>query len=423
MTTFLLAGNGTYRNRGCEAITLGTIEVLKQAFGSSIRIIHASQGNTGNSINSGAVVEELPFFPGFGKYSKKWLEFQLNRFCGTDLKGGFAHLENAISQSDVILCIGGDNYSLDYGYPETYVQFDRLVRKHKKPIVYFGVSVGPFSADKNYEQKMQSHLSQITAIFARESASAAYLSSIGVNSNVHLIADPAFVMKPVQPDPSKFILKEADFIGVNFSTTVGRMLFDARQESSIAVKQSSFTSSGQLENSSAIIKLYAEIAAGLTRGYKNSLVFIPHVTGGVHCDYVFMSQIADQVEMMGYPKPIVVPDTLTAPEYKWIISKSRIFIGARTHSTIAAMSSGVPTISLAYSIKAKGLTRDMFGSDDFCIDGSMVSVECILAASNKIFAAENMYRDLLKEKSKAMSEKALAAGEMINKNILGCHAQ
>ena len=40
-----------------------------------------------------------------------------------------------------------------------------------------------------------------------------------------------------------------------------------------------------------------------------------------------------------------------------------MFIGARTHSTIAAYSSCVPTIVTGYSVKAKGIANDLFNTD------------------------------------------------------------
>ena len=44
-----------------------------------------------------------------------------------------------------------------------------------------------------------------------------------------------------------------------------------------------------------------------------------------------------------------------------MISQCRFFIGSRTHSVIAAYSSGVPTLALGYSIKSKGIAQDIFG--------------------------------------------------------------
>ena len=49
----------------------------------------------------------------------------------------------------------------------------------------------------------------------------------------------------------------------------------------------------------------------------------------------------------------------SAAQLKSIIALCSSFIGARTHAVIAAYSSGVPTLALGYSVKAKGLAEDI----------------------------------------------------------------
>ena len=39
-------------------------------------------------------------------------------------------------------------------------------------------------------------------------------------------------------------------------------------------------------------------------------------------------------------------------------------MGARTHATIAAYSSCVPTLVVGYSVKARGIAQDLFGKID-----------------------------------------------------------
>lgn len=51
----------------------------------------------------------------------------------------------------------------------------------------------------------------------------------------------------------------------------------------------------------------------------------------------------------------VVPAGLSAAEAKWVISRMDWFCGTRMHSTVAALSSGVPTAALAYSMKTRGV--------------------------------------------------------------------
>ena len=81
--------------------------------------------------------------------------------------------------------------------------------------------------------------------------------------------------------------------------------------------------------------------------------------------------------MIPQEKIFVIPPIYNAPETKWIISKMKFFAGARTHSTIAALSSYVPTLSFAYSIKAKGINKDIFGHEDLLYEpGKIKSKNC-----------------------------------------------
>ena len=58
----------------------------------------------------------------------------------------------------------------------------------------------------------------------------------------------------------------------------------------------------------------------------------------------------------------VLLDDYNCMELKGFISKCRLFIGARTHATIAAYSTCVPTLVIGYSVKAKGIAKDIFGT-------------------------------------------------------------
>ena len=49
-------------------------------------------------------------------------------------------------------------------------------------------------------------------------------------------------------------------------------------------------------------------------------------------------------------------------QIKDCIARCRFFIGARTHATIAAYSTLVPTLVVGYSVKAKGIAKDLFGT-------------------------------------------------------------
>ena len=91
------------------------------------------------------------------------------------------------------------------------------------------------------------------------------------------------------------------------------------------------------------------------------IALIPHVVWASNDDRIPLKQLYDDFDHD--PRLILVDDHI-APQLKYIISKCRFFIGARTHATIAAYSTGVPTLVVGYSVKARGIARDLFGTEE-----------------------------------------------------------
>jgi polysaccharide pyruvyl transferase WcaK-like protein len=96
---------------------------------------------------------------------------------------------------------------------------------------------------------------------------------------------------------------------------------------------------------------------------------------------------------------------------KWVIGKATVFAGARTHSTIAALSMGVPTLSLAYSVKAWGLNDDVFGHTDYCMNVSELQREAALAERMEaLLANKNSIQRQLHSRLQALEADAIKAG-------------
>lgn len=103
---------------------------------------------------------------------------------------------------------------------------------------------------------------------------------------------------------------------------------------------------------------------------------------------------------------------------KYIISKLRFFVGARTHSTIAAYSTGVPTLAIAYSTKAKGIARDIFGTEEnYVVDIRNAKEDFLIDSFEYIIKNENYLRELLKGKMPEYSEKAREVLNIIFKDL------
>lgn len=82
------------------------------------------------------------------------------------------------------------------------------------------------------------------------------------------------------------------------------------------------------------------------------IVLVPHVFGERESD---VSAADDLARRFGEPERLAVLPRLDADEVKSVVSRLSWFAGARMHTTIAALSSGVPAAAVAYSDKFHGV--------------------------------------------------------------------
>ena len=356
---FLLAGNGSYANLGCEAIVRGTVKILRNYY-EEPRFACLSHFSSEEQYKSQCLretdkeifhLDSVRLTKGelirkFWKL-KNWKSiyryfFKRDSFYAQAYENMLPYLED----STAILSVGGDNYSLDYGVPKLFTALDDVVLKYRRPIILWGASIGPFNSKPEYEKFMSYHLRTVSGIFARESVTIDYLKKIGVSNNVFSVTDPAFVMDPMVPkDICENMPIEDDAIGFNLSPLMAR-----------------YVTGGNVES-------WSEIAASIIREIaqrtNRPIYLIPHViTHGLN-DYRFMQDVLSRIENKNR-NIFLIPPKYNAAETKWIISRMAIFVGARTHATIASLSSNVPTLSLAYSIKSIGINQDIFGHTKYC---------------------------------------------------------
>lgn len=144
---------------------------------------------------------------------------------------------------------------------------------------------------------------------------------------------------------------------------------------------------------------------------------IPHVTNPGSNDHEFMqralSLINDKKDNI-----ILISPKYNAAETKWIISQMTLFAGARTHSTIAGLSSGVPTLSFAYSIKAQGINRDIFGHTDYCMEPTNLEAEAVASRVTAMLDESAALRNDLAGRIPGIQKAALSAG-MELKHLIG----
>ena len=175
-------------------------------------------------------------------------------------------------------------------------------------------------------------------ISARESITYNALITAGLEENVILCADPAFQLDKVELElPNGFEI--GNTVGINASPL-------------IVMRE---------KNKGAVIKCYENLIEYIIKYTKYQIALIPHVVWNGVSDFEVLNNFYNKYKDTGR---IVLIGDHNCMELKGYISRCEIFIGARTHSTIAAYSSCVPTIVVGYSVKARGIATDLFGTTE-----------------------------------------------------------
>src|SRR5699024_6163198 len=91
-----------------------------------------------------------------------------------------------------------------------------------------------------------------------------------------------------------------------------------------------------------------------------SIALIPHVVWEDNDDRTVLRMLYNKFQNTGR---VVFVNDCNCMQLKGFISRCRFFVGARTHATIAAYSTCVPTLALGYSTKSRGIAKDLFGTE------------------------------------------------------------
>ncbi|MEI3219541.1 MAG: polysaccharide pyruvyl transferase family protein [Lachnoclostridium sp.] len=291
-------------------------------------------------------------------------------------------------KNKVVISIGGDLYCGSDTESLTYL--NKLICNNNVSVL-LGCSIEP---EKMKEPEIVEDMHRYQLISARESITYNALKKAGVVENVILCADPAFQLDTVElPLPDGFL--EGKTIGINASPLV-----IAREK-----------------KDGIIMETYDNLIQYIINNTDYQIALIPHVVWDGVSD---LSVLQDFYKKYKHTGRVVLIEDHNCMELKGYIARCSMFIGARTHSTIAAYSSCVPTVVVGYSVKARGIAQDLFG----ITDNYVVSTQS-LETGNELVEAfawleENQIsiREHLKKIMPAYKESCYLVGKKI-KEIVG----
>lgn len=364
--TFLLYGHGGYGNRGCEAIVRSTSSLISQSCHEAEIILCSERPKEDQALAVPTIARVvahgvLPFSP------ERIVNAFASRLGGSRdaiLARTQAPVLRAARHADVCLSIGGDTYC--YKPPEMLYAINRSLRAEGKYFVLWGCSVDP----ERLEGAVLADLRQHDALYTRESITHQAMLDAGLSPTQS--ADSAFAM-PCEylPLPTGFVVGKT--MGLNISPLALSHAEDgerARQACEALIRH-------------------------ILRTTDFSVALTPHVRWAHDDDLLPLSAL--HARFPAEPRVSMLDPNLTAPQLKGYIARMCCFIGARTHATIAAYSTHVPTLALGYSVKARGIARDLFGDET----GYLLPVQALcserelIAAFDALVAGAQAQRKLL----------------------------
>lgn len=332
LVMYMHAGSG---NHGCEAIVNSLCHMIEEDV---MLISYAGEEDQKYSLKELChIIQERRF----EDHRIMHVLFYLYRRLTGDKESFIRYRYGQVFRKKAIplaVSIGGDNYCYDSMLNDLRLA-NRAFNKAGSRTVLLGCSIEPELLKR---EDILADLAEYHTIIARESitykALQAAFEGREAKPVIRNCPDPAFTLKKEElPLPEGFV--KGNTVGINISPMI--------QENE---SQTGIT----LENYRALIRYIIEKT-------DMQIALIPHVIWQKNDDRKPIHSLYE--EFKDSKRVIEIPDC-SCTELKGFISRCRFFVGARTHATIAAYSSGIPTLVVGYSVKARGIARDLFGSEE-----------------------------------------------------------
>ena len=338
----------TSDNLGVGALTLGQMELITRAARSKGRevsfVVIGTRGGTPYPVSQFEV--------------EATAEYALRAFKARDMSA-----LTLLRTCDMVFDIGeGDSFSDIYGNKRLAIQVSGkvLCKLSGIPLVLSPQTIGPFKSGLG--KKLGTLAMKVASrIYARDNLSRKLLDECGFSHKSQEVIDVAFAL-PFQQAPRG---GERIKVGINVSGLLFNGGYSGRNEFGLTVDYRA---------------LLEQMVAFLLQQDNVDVWLVGHViTEGIEDDYHAAELLREK-----FPTLQLAPRFASPVEAKSFISGMDFFTGARMHACIAAFSSGVPVLPMAYSRKFNGL----FNSIDYghILDCLSMSTEEGMALFRTAFA-------------------------------------
>jgi polysaccharide pyruvyl transferase WcaK-like protein len=317
LTIGLLWHSITSDNLGVGALTLSQMALLTRAAarkGKRVQfIVIGTRGGTPYPIDQFKVLATA--------------EFALRAFKSLDISA-----VTLLRKCDLVFDIGeGDSFADIYGIKRLTMQVlaKVLTRLQGKRLVLSPQTIGPFKTPMG-RRLGKVGMRAATRVYARDHLSSDYVRELGFEKKLDEVIDVAFAL-PFEARTKDPLRRR---VGINVS---GLMMQDGKQFGMTVDYPALIDGACRFFLEQADVDVY----------------LVPHVISDAH--EIEDDLRASQKLQQKHSRLKLAPRFKNPSEAKTFISGLDFFTGARMHACIAAFSSGVPVVPMAYSRKFNGL--------------------------------------------------------------------
>jgi colanic acid/amylovoran biosynthesis protein len=426
VTNILLIHIHSSRNAGDAALTLATIQQLRQNFPSChitlamddpdqpdpnvtvVSSLFAWVKPTGNNGSSSWRIFSLLWLP-FAIFTPLFSRLIFHRVFFGLTPAVMRPLLRAYLDADLVVSKpGGFLYSSGLGLT-LIISVVILVMAWiaGKPFYIFPQSIGPLRRTWEY-QLLRWILGKARIVMVREKVSLDLLNSCRfTHPRLYMLPDTAFAFQGA-------LIAEADawLHSQALDLTKDRPLLGLTAID-WGAQNPAFTLQSEYEAACAwAIRFFVKEHGG-------RVILFPQVSGptAAQDDHVPARRIAAQLEGLGITATMV-EQTLPPALLKSVYGQMDLFIGTRMHSNIFALSMGVPCLAIGYMHKTRGIA-EMAGMGEWVLNIGDVTSSALAEKLEGLWQARQAIRQTLHQVLPSLTEQANRAGKLVASDFQG----
>lgn len=384
MTQILLIGGPLRQNLGGPSIVQSLEKLLKDTIpGAQVQILAFWR----KSFIESEQCIEVPFSP---------VAFMVS--CLKKRLMPLRHIIRLYRQADIVIDYWGLAFTdakkrnpvmrLMEGFPML------LGKIFSKPVVKYTADMGPFTSWAN-KLSARFYLRHIDLILARSETTKNGLKELGIQTPIAVCPDTALLLEPAAVSKEEIEpLNSLRLIGLSVSHVAERKV-----------------------GANAYVTMMAELCDHIVEHLDASVLIIPNEIFPENPAFDDL-RVAQQIaEKSCNQESVKVLSTMRSASYlKGIIGMCHLVIASRYHTVVAALSQGVPTLSLSWHEKYSDLMR-LFGQEKNVQDLGTLSVEDLKRKVNALWDERDKVHEEVTQHAHAVREEILK-GARLTKQIL-----